>query len=170
MARFSLLLLFAAVLGSLLFVYGCGRKGDPKPPEAFAPSAVGFYTARGQVDSVILSWQAPKITASGDVLENLEFFSIKRAIHDSQKMRRFKDIGEVGVAGLASSGERQAGSASPAASQAAITYSFADRDIVPGSVYDYRVVPVNSRGVEGQSAATLRVTFLGESSIVERLE
>ena len=47
-------------------------------------------------------------------------------------------------------------------------FLYKDIDIEPGKKYDYMVMPLNSNDVFGQPAGVLRVTFIGESSVVER--
>ena len=65
------------VLLLLLVGQGCGRRGNPKPPELTAPGAVTFLTARASVDGVTLEWQAPETDAAGEPVKGLDSFKIK---------------------------------------------------------------------------------------------
>ena len=139
-----------------LLLISCGRKGSPKPPEEFAPSPVKYLSARGTVNSVVLTWESPVTDASGEDLEDLAGFVVKRNIYDEEEDPDFDEIAEIEVR-----------LSEEAVEQPQSQYSFSDGAVEAGQVYDYMVLPVNEDGVDGVAGTVLRVTFIGESSRVE---
>lgn len=133
---------------------GCGKKGSPKPPEDTAPAPVKNISARGAVDAVEIQWDAPETTLEGDSLnQQLGGFTIRRSEFVKGETPDFNDIGSV----------------KPNENSLSLTYSFRDTGVVPGSVYEYVIVPADLDGVEGLSDQVLRVTFLGEATTVENI-
>ena len=150
---FLLLLSFAVLTAAV----GCGRKGRPKPPEATAPTPVTNLTAEASVGSITLNWIAPTTNASGDSLDNLERFIVLRSIVTKGRRPEPEEIGVVVV---------NAGDAEAAAGSKG-RYRFKDPAVKVGQRYEYVVLPVNDSGVEGVADRGLRVSFAGESSVVE---
>ena len=138
---------------------GCGRKGRPKPPEATAPTPVTNLSAEPGVGSISLTWLAPTTNASGDSLDNLERFIVLRSTVVKGQRPRPEEIGVVVV------NRGDAGAATQKGS-----YSFKDPVVKVGQRYEYVVVPVNDSGVEGVADRGLRISFAGESSIVDSFD
>lgn len=150
-------LLFFVSLSVLLAA--CGKKGPPRPPEAIAPDPIEFFEARGTVDGVQLRWQAPQRDASGEPLTDLAGFVVQRNRYSKERSPDFEEIALIEV--RPEDGEEQAPSRKP------VSYAYEDSDVQPGSQYEYMVLPINDDGVEGRPASVLRVTFIGEASVVE---
>lgn len=146
MRRAFLLIMFAFSL------VACGRKGEPRPPEVLAPSPVRFLTAAGEIDGITLSWFAPTTDASGDGLVDLTHFLVEKGESKPGEPTDFEFLKKIEVVG------------EPAENQ---QYSFIDADVQPGKIYDYRVTANNNRGGQGLPPHILRVTFVGQSSVVE---
>jgi len=146
----SLLLLL--VLSSL--AVACGKKSNPRPPEEIAPAAVIALSAKAEVSAVVLSWQAPLETASGDTLEDLNDFVIERSPVVEDESPDYEELGEVLSAEPSQPGP------------VPVVYNFRDETVEVGKVYEYRVLPRNLDGLAGAATRALRVTFLGESSII----
>ena len=169
------------VLFLLMFIalplLNCGKKGDPRPPEATAPDAVRYLSAEGRVDGIILSWQAPEATGSGEDLPDLAGFRIQRSDYEEDERPDFEDIGEILVSATEelSAGEGGEGLTSGAVSKPKtpveqnVRYTFRDPEVQPGRRYEYVVLPFNERGVEGEFTQVLRIRFTGESSLIENL-
>lgn len=145
-ARLCLLVLIVAAIA-------CGKKGNPRPPEEAAPSAVRSLAARGEVSGVMLSWLAPETTVEDNELRDLAGFVVRRNEYVRGERPSFEEIAE------------QKLNDNPAEK----AYVFRDKDVEPGKTYEYTVTPFNVDGAEGPSATVLRVTFLGETSRVEGL-
>jgi predicted small lipoprotein YifL len=148
--RFVVILLIIAI-----FVIACGRKEKPLPPEAKAPRAVSYFTARGDVQGIILSWTAPEKTAQGELLKDLSSFLIMRARHTPDEidgpdtLAQIRHTPEVG-------------------SQEPKKYFYRDENVRPGQKMSYVVYPVNEQGVRGVPSPSLLVTFRGSSSIIQQ--
>lgn len=152
-------IIFIIALVSL--VSACGRRSDPKPPEVTAPKPVRFLTAKGDVNAVSLSWQAPEENAHGDPLIDLAGFVIHRAEFDEDKTPRYKKIGEVEI-------ERNAETDAPNYTAKTI-FNFRDTNVTPGVRYQYLIAPINDDDVEGEAPQIVRVLFAGESSTIESM-
>lgn len=149
----------------LVAVIGCGRKGNPEPPEAFAPKPVRFLSAKPSVNGVLLTWQAPLETADGDELLDLAGYVVRRSVYEKDKSADFEDVAELEVAPLPPVDDA---AATPAKNENR-EISYLDTSVRPGERYDYLVLPINSDGVEGEPLNFIRITFVGESSVVENL-
>lgn len=157
--RVTTVLLLLISFALMTAAAGCGRKGRPKPPEATAPTPVTNLTAEAGVGSVTLTWIAPTTNASGDSLDNLDRFTVLRAIVAKGRRPAPEEIGVVVV----NAAEETAAAGTALKGR----YSFKDPAVKVGQRYEYVVVPVNDSGVEGVADRGLRVSFSGESSVVE---
>ncbi|MCB0346309.1 MAG: hypothetical protein KDD66_14415 [Bdellovibrionales bacterium] len=153
MKRFCIVLLLAGALA-------CGRMGPPRPPEDFAPAALKAFEVRGTVGGVVLRWNAPESTAAGDPLEDLLGFSVKRSSFEVGESPDYDELVFVEF-------NSEEPAAEPENVKTAKLFEYNDKAVEPGKVYDYLVVPVNERGVEGEIPGKARVTFIGQSSIIE---
>lgn len=157
--RVTTLLLLLLSFALLTAIGGCGRKGRPKPPEATAPTPVTNLTAEAGVNAITLTWIAPTTNASGDSLDNLERFIVLRSTVAKGQRPSPEEIGVVVV--------NATEDAAAAGGAAKGRYSFKDPAVKVGQRYEYVVVAVNDSGVEGVADRGLRVSFAGESSVVE---
>jgi hypothetical protein len=135
-------------------VISCGRKGPPKPPEDFAPSPVLNLNVEGTVSGVSLTWEAPPVDPDKDEedLKDLRGFIVQRSPYTKENDAEFDQLGSMQVT-------------DPTQTK----FSFVDKSPEPGKIYNYQVLPYNVDRVNGEPGQTLRVTFLGESSRVERI-
>lgn len=149
--NFSLLLI---ILALSVAANGCGRKGPPKPPEDFAPSPVLNLNVDGSVNGIKLSWEAPPTDPDKDEedLKALSGFIVEKCLYSKDGDDDFQEISEIKI------------------KEAAETkFSFTDTKVEPGKIYNYQVRPFNLDQVNGEPGQTLRVTYLGENSRVERI-
>ncbi len=139
----------------LIATIGCGKYGSPKPPENLAPGSVRLFTASASFDGVELSWIPPSTKATGDALNDLNTFLVKRTLLKDGKIVSQRPIAEIrydftaGQSGL----EKQ------------LVYK--DRAVRPGQVYEYSVFAINDDGQSGLPGPIVRVTFRGEASPIE---
>ena len=152
----AVVLTMALVLGAPI-MQACGKKGAPRPPEALAPGPVQFLSGKALVDSIVLEWQAPESNASGDPLSDLQRYVVKRSDYLKEEAPDFEELGEI----LADEVPKPASSTVPA------QIRFVDGTVEAGRKYEYIVVGENESGVEGGAVNVVRVTFIGESSIIE---
>ncbi len=162
----------------------CGKKGSPKPPEFFAPDTVEFFQASGSVDGVTLQWQEPSKKANGDDLDNLSYFIVKKRLYEGEDSDSFEEIATIAAvkdepvldaSGSTSTPDKKkkpgfAGMNKQKSEPAkkAKQYSYVDRNVQPGKKYEYVVTAENDESVEGATSTTIRITFVGDASIIER--
>lgn len=146
------------LLGLIGISFACGRKENPRPPEDFAPSSVQALSAAGEVDAIVLNWKSPETDARGELLKDLSSFQILRKDLEEGDGARFHVLDEMEI-------EQEKDKSAAVGKR----FSYRDTNVNPGKRYEYFVLPLNDRGVEGQSSSYLRVTFIGKSSVVEAL-
>ena len=141
----------------LLVLAGCGRYGSPVPPDDIRPDQVRNFRIDGSTSGLQLNWTSPASRVSGGSLDDLDGFSISKAVVTNSERGSFEIIAKVryqtdkGVSGL---GE---------------ALLFRDQDVVPGATYDYFVAAYTTGRLKGLPSNILRVTFKGSSSEVEAL-
>ena len=141
------------ILFLLTVATGCGRKADPRPPEAFVPAPVRFLSAMGTVDAVTVSWFAPEKDASGEPIESLNGFRVEKAAVDAGEVQDFENVAEIPLDSETIDPGR--------------TYSYHDTAVRPGRTYEYAIIPISAEGDAGMVGNRIRVTFVGQSSVVE---
>lgn len=139
---------------TLIALIACGRKGAPKPPEDFAPEPVKNVNAIGSVDGIAITWEAPDIDpdADEDKIIPLAGFVVQRADFSRDRDPTYEVIKEI-----------------PLNSPDDKTFSYTDSKVEPGKIYNYQVLPFNTDEANGEPGFTVRVTFLGENSRIERV-
>ncbi len=163
----------ALILALSLGLTACGKKNNPKPPEDIAPNVVQVYTAIPQADGIILTWQSPDTDVQGAELRDLASFTVSKNVYSRDAIPDFEEIAEIPVEIERSqlpAGEAAVGAFSNALPGGFLkrSYAYKDKAVQPGKKYEYTVTPVNQDGVKGVRSNILRVTFLGQSSLVER--
>ncbi len=154
------ILLFAL---ASVFLFSCGRKENPRPPEETAPSSVQFLTVVSEVDAIVLRWEAPTTNAKGDPLIDLAGFAVKRRELEKDEEVSFELLKRVMLP--------QFKKDDPKAAEPKMTkFAYRDEEVQPGKRYEYIVVPINESRVEGVSSTLIRVTFIGETSVIETLQ
>jgi len=133
-----------------LLIVACGKKGSPKPPEAYAPPPVSSLSAEGAVDSITIKWRAPILLEDDVKREPVSFLVMKQLEEES-----FDELGTIDVPVDEDGVPLESG------------FAFTDTNVEPGKKYNYSVVPVNRDGVKGAAPNVASVTFIGESSVVE---
>jgi hypothetical protein len=132
----------------------CGKKASPKPPQDIAPAQVERFVAKGTVDGVQLTWGPPLTTANGGALVDLAGFVVWRSLVEEGRESDFERIAEIPY--------RSQDGVDKAAEQ----YSHLDSDVRPGGKYDYYISAFNQALDDGSPSTRLRVTYIGESSVV----
>ena len=115
----GLLLLIALLLA-------CGRKGPPRPPEDVLPQTIPDLSAANVTDGVQLSWRRPLTYADGSRMTDLGGFVVERAI-GTEPRAAFQRVTVLAV----SDRDRL---------RQVKRFEYVDRDTVPESTYQYRVV------------------------------
>lgn len=54
------------ILVLLIFLPGCGKKGDPLPPDVATPPPVSHLAAGLAEQGIVLTWDIPRMTAGGE--------------------------------------------------------------------------------------------------------
>ena len=137
----------------------CGRKAPPDPPEVWAPKPVQNLDVFARVDGVLLRWEAPEETEKGDALLDLEDYLVYRS-EGKDDDAEFEEIAVVAHT------ERDKKERLRKKSIEQIEY--ADTQLEVGKAYKYVIVPRNDVGTEGRADVAVSVTFVGQSSIIEK--
>jgi hypothetical protein len=152
-ASFALAAVLGASIVAAIALAGCGKKGSPVPPEEGAPSAIKSVNVSGLVTGVNFAWQAPETTAEGDDEPELAGFYLYRSDVIKGERPDFEEIAAIDL--LASPDQKN--------------FIYLDKDVLPGKSYDYQIRAVNVDQIESPPGKTIRVTYLGESSVIEGL-
>ncbi len=156
MRKLSKLFFILLIITPVLFTISCGRKGSPKPPEESSPASVRFFQLSAKSKSVITKFQAPLETAGGDELIDLSSFSIRKRLVGKDASSYYEEI-----AVLDFDPEIH--------SQKDTWFEYEDTDVKLGSQYEYIVLPKDYSGYKGLPPFRLRVTFVGEGTVIENL-
>ena len=70
--------LVALALMPVLFLSGCGKKGDPRAPELATPRVIENLRAASVANGVALTWSRPTEYVDGSALKDLVGFAIFR--------------------------------------------------------------------------------------------
>ena len=170
------------LIASVCFlITGCGKYGPPLPPEAFSPQPVKYLQAVSTLQGIQFSWLAPDDDLRGKELKSINGYRVyrKELKQDSDildKEIEFEEIASVAddhinIRDQLREAAKQAGKPArrikaPAESK---QFSFIDSQLIPGSRYLYKIVPVNQGTVEGSVDQYIEILFRGESSIIKSL-
>lgn len=150
--RVLLLLLSGLIAVACL---GCGRKGPPKPPEAYAPPPVEGLGVEGKIEGLNFTWKAPEVENSTSEIDPIVLggFVVERVEYNREEKGELVPLAFV-----------------PLNADATVKdYTYLDKEVQPGKTYDYAIVPQSDDGNIGEPKQVLRVTFVGANSKVERL-
>jgi hypothetical protein len=132
---------FVGLWIGIIFVAGCGKKGDPIPPRVQLPAAIADLGAASLADGIVLRWSVPV------PLERIGSFRILRSDTEAAKAcptcpQDHRMLVQLPVADsrLQRDGEK------------GIRYF--DADVRPGRFYSYRVVVCDPRGNCGEASNT----------------
>jgi len=178
--------LFVAYRSSLmavtLLIVGCGRVGAPLAPERLAPAAVREFKVKTSDDAVVLSWTAPDKDLRGLEIKFLDGYKVFRLTRDGvtqvlakgdmsdyeyELVAEVKDthVMERDSLRAAARAEGKVGRGLQVPAEQ-LQFEYSDKDVAPGLVYFYSVVPYNNGDVEGTEKSVARVIFKGEDSSV----
>ena len=137
----------------------CGKKGDPRPPDLAMPRSAEFFKAQARADGVMLNWQSPTVYAMADASGraapgSLDGFEVMRSRFKRGESAGWETLATIKIIFDPQLGEQK-------------NYSYFDKDVEQGKIYDYRIVPFNLDGLRARSGNILRVSFLGKASIIE---
>jgi len=125
----------------ILFVPGCGKKGDPIPPRVRLPAAIVDLSAASSAEGIILRWSMPF------PLDGIGSFRILRSDTEAAKAcpgcpQDHRTLVQLSVADgrLQRDGEKG--------------MRYFDADVRVGRFYSYRVASCNPRGDCGEASNT----------------
>lgn len=150
------------ILGILLLLVACGKRGPVRPLEAHLPKTVKNVGLMQIGDELLLSWQLPSSNQDGTPLESPPVIDIYRMLFDpndncpecTDRSTLLHSIDPELPHPAHQKGDR---------------YLFYDRQVSAGQGYHYRLVPVDKSGRPGQSLVK-RVAFLGPHAAPEGLQ
>ncbi len=161
-----------------MVVCGCGKFGNPLPPEAFSPRAVQNLQVFPELNGVKLTWNSPRDDLRGQELKTLDGYQVERkdilkasdVINSDIEFSILKELEDKSVKLREEQRELAREQGMPARkikSESELEYfEFLDTEIEPGKEYLYKITPLNQGGIKGQVAQQVRVLFRGVSSVV----
>src|SRR5690606_37532724 len=147
-------------------------------PEAFSPQGVQELQVVYHAEGVSFAWKAPSDDLQGKELKTLNGYRIYRKeiveredlLAELSEYELIETIVDTHVEERERLREEARAAGRPArridAPSELTKFSYMDRNVEPGEVYAYRIVPFNQRDVEGLSPNIIRVLFRGASSEV----
>jgi hypothetical protein len=168
--------------GVMLLLPGCGRYGDPLPPQYFSPKAVGQLEVTADLRGVNFKWNAPSASQNGKELKSMNGYYVERKeilrradIVDARvPYERLDELEDTHVEVLKDMREeaRKAGQVGRKVKvdQSLVKFGYSDTTVQPGHTYTYRIVPFNQGGVEGEVLKIVKVVFRGQSSEISLLD
>lgn len=182
------------LMTALVYLSACGKYGPPLPPEYLSPRPVNELTATADQGGVKISWQNPSEDLRGKPLKSLGGYYIYRRVLEGEltEDRKKKTRGTAGIFGgkkdfvllgnvpdfeieTLKEIKRKAQDEGRTARRLKAPenlkkHDFLDKDVQPGKVYIYRVVPFNQGDVEGGYKKVIRVIFDNERSQVDLVD
>lgn len=165
----------------VLFLLGCGRMNDPKPPEVLSPTPVASLTVSALTSGIKFEWKAPENNQDGKLLKQIDGYRIYRkgietAADLYDKSVSFEEIAFIEDTHLQELEELKEKAKEEGAISRRVkiadekkNFTFTDSSLEPGKTYAYLVVPVNQGSEDGAVDQMIRVVFLGSSSEVQPL-
>jgi hypothetical protein len=163
-----------------LWAQACGRYGNPFPPEALAPQAVGNLSAKASETSIILAWTAPRNDLRGRELSTLDGYKIYRQQLSAEvtaeavptrKRLEPELLAIIPDTHIAVRDElrvraREEGKLARRVrvDPELVNFEYSDQDVLVGSLYKYTIVPFNQGRVEGLTREAVEVLFRGRQS------
>jgi hypothetical protein len=125
----------------ILFVPGCGKKGDPIPPRVLLPAAITDLSTASSAEGIVLRWSIPF------PLDGIGSFRILRSDAEAAKAcpgcpQDHRTLVQLSVADGRL--QREGGKG----------IRYFDPDVRPGRFYSYRVAGCNPRGDCGEASNT----------------
>ncbi|RMG43099.1 MAG: hypothetical protein D6719_04495 [Candidatus Dadabacteria bacterium] len=166
------------VLFCLLLV-ACGKYGPPLAPEYFSPMPVENLQVSASLDGVSFRWEAPSSDLRGKDLRSIDGYKIykteisKSKREDSPAVKKEHLLAVIPDTHLEELSQRrkkvlaQGGSARKLKPlDQLIHFEYTDKQVKPGELYLYKIVPFNQGNVEGAAGTLVKVLFRGDSSEV----
>jgi hypothetical protein len=137
----------AGLLVGIMLVAGCGKKGDPIPPQVKVPAAIADLSAASSTAGIILRWSLPVS------VEGIGSFRILRSDSDAAQAcpgcpQDHRTLVQLAVADGRI--EREEGGKG---------IRYIDTAVKAGRFYSYRVVSCNPRGYCGEASNTVQMTY-----------
>lgn len=155
-------------------ILSCGRYGKPLAPELFSPEAVQDLRAEASLEGFKILWTAPDSDVRGEELKSLDGFIISRKELKSKEETDFEKVGTVQDTYIKSLQKlkKEARAAGKPTRKIKIDeklkmLEFFDKDLTPGSIYLYKIVPFNQGDVKGAVKQNIRLIFRGDNSEIE---
>lgn len=164
----------AVLLVSL--IVGCGRYGNPLPPEMFTPQAVKDLEAKASLTGIELSWMAPSNNMKGDTLESIDGYFVwrRKQVTQAGEVEDFEQVAtlEDNHLQIQQQLQEEARAKGKIARRVKVKdelklFNWLDKDVEAGTTYYYRVIPFNQGDTEGEINKEVRVKFRGDTSEIQ---
>lgn len=144
-------LFFSLVMGGV----GCGKKALPIAPKSLAPKAVNDLKATVIKGKVLLHWTIPDMNTDRSKLTDLAGFRVFRSkAHFESKPcpgcpKRFEELADIDYGGRPPEKLNIVNK----------TMEFADKDLLYGTIYTYKVLSYNSEGVFSEESNHAEISW-----------
>ena len=135
----------------LLFITACGKKLSPVAPESVVPEPVKELKVMSRDGKLLIRFVKPSKNVDGSKITDLAGFRIMRRVIDDKGCKgcpeKFPVVYDIDIfypTGAIIERER---------------ISYPDKDLTPGTRYEYKVVPYNKDGYEGPEAPRVSFTW-----------
>ncbi len=133
-------------------VGACGLRTSPRPQGTTVPDSIGLVDCSAYPDRILLKWEVPKSNADGSALKDLSGFRVYRAsdkiggeCSDCRKTREaYANVDIEDPTNAAVVGNEVV---------------YADKKVITGNTYIYRVTAYNLKGREGLPSTEVDVDF-----------
>ncbi len=133
-------------------VGSCGYKTSPRPMGTTVPGPIGLVDCSVYPDRILLKWEVPNANADGSALKNLSGFKVYRAFHrigrECPECRQNREI-------YANVDIEDPTNAAVVGNEVV----YADKKVVTGNTYMYKVTAYNLKGREGLPTTEVQVDF-----------
>jgi fibronectin type 3 domain-containing protein len=150
----------AAVAGAVLALVGCGKRGNPVPPQVRAPRAVSDLRAVTRHDSIELSWSLPRRRIDGKPLFDPGVAKLYRTEDSGSGEPRAAMLVKDRIAGYTEVARFPLSEAAAAERREAHMVYTDRRDLTFGRRYTYVVITSDARGHVSAPSARTSVTFI----------
>ncbi|NOT53508.1 MAG: hypothetical protein HOP18_02780 [Deltaproteobacteria bacterium] len=143
--------MFAAVcvLVFAIVLPACGKKTPVRPPELVLPEPTGDLTLEIEKGGVVLRWGRTHRYVDGSEMDDLSGFVVMRATQDAQgQTSPFSKVATIPVE------DRDR-------FRKAKKFTYTDTQLVPGTLYRYRVQSLTADGYESDLSNTAELVWKG---------
>ena len=157
---------------------GCGRYGDPLPPDAYAPQAVQNLKVQADIAGVTFYWEGSRNDLRSKELTEIDGYELVRKeiktdadiIDDDLDFDRIVFVEDTQVVDRDKLRDEARAAGKPAkridVDAEQLKFSAEDNTVEARREYVYKIVPIYQGDVEGEASQLVRLLFNGQNTQV----